>query len=72
MKRTPQKHLTRCPHSYRETTNWQASADSEDEEDKYVGIEELDCFQQERNGSTESLIEALEDMYTNHAFDYEN
>lgn len=63
-------------HSERETfseqTNWQAHTDSDDEEGEHIAVEELDPFQQERNGSTESLIEALEDMFTDLAFDYEN
>jgi hypothetical protein len=59
----------------RETTNWQASADNEDEgieEGGHIGVEELNFFEQERNGSTESLIEALDEMFNDHVFDYEN
>jgi hypothetical protein len=49
-------------------TNFQALED----EDDFVGAEEVNLFEQERNGSTESLIEALEEMYTDHVFDYED
>ncbi|KAG1781190.1 hypothetical protein EV702DRAFT_1193370 [Suillus placidus] len=54
-----------------ETTNWPVSAEN-DEEGDHVGVEELNAFEQERNGSTVSLIEALDDMFTCHVFDYEN
>lgn len=54
-----------------ETINWQAPAD-EDEEGEHIGVEEVDFFGQERNGSTESLIEALDEMFNGHVFDYEN
>jgi hypothetical protein len=49
-------------------TNFQALED----EDDFVGAEEVNLFEQEQNGSTESLIEALEEMYTDHVFDYED
>jgi hypothetical protein len=60
--------------SLTETTHWQHPADEEDEEDdEHVGVEESFPFEQRRNGSTETLIEALEEMYTtDHALDYEN
>jgi hypothetical protein len=61
--------------SPRETINWQPPADNddeEDEEDDHVGVEELNLFEQERNGSTESLVEALDEMFNHHVFDYEN
>ena len=32
--------------SLRETTQWQAHADGEDEEGDHVGVEELDLFEQ--------------------------
>lgn len=54
-----------------ETTDWPVSAEN-DEEGDHVGVEELNAFEQERNGSTVSLVEALDDMFTRHVFDYEN
>ncbi|OJA16859.1 hypothetical protein AZE42_09971 [Rhizopogon vesiculosus] len=57
-------------------TYWQHPADGEEGEDQegedHVGVEELIPFEQRRNGSTETLIEELDEMYTGHAFDYEN
>jgi hypothetical protein len=54
------------------TTCEQAYEEDEDDED-HISVEELDVFEQERNGSTESLIEALDEMFaTDHALDYEN
>lgn len=44
----------------------------EDDEHDHAGAEEVNLFEQDRNGSTESLIEALEEMYTDHVFDYED
>lgn len=60
-----------------ETTDWPVSAENDeegedDEEGDHVGVEELNAFEQERNGSTVSLVEALDDMFTRHVFDYEN
>jgi hypothetical protein len=58
-----------------ETTTWKSPSDNEDEDDEendHIGIEEPDFFDQERNGSTESLIDALDDMFTRHVFNYEN
>ncbi|KAG1721499.1 uncharacterized protein EDB91DRAFT_1088421 [Suillus paluster] len=52
-----------------ETSNRQAPADNEDEGDKeedHVGVEELDFFEQEQNGSSESLVEALDEMFTDY------
>jgi hypothetical protein len=46
--------------------------EDEEDEEEHVGVEELTCFQQEQNGSTESLVEALDEMFTNHEYDYEN
>src|ERR1700692_193785 len=65
-----------------QTTNWPVSAeddeegevaeegeeDDDEEEGDHVGVEELDIFEQERNGSTASLVEALDDMFTSHVF----
>ncbi|KAG2120548.1 uncharacterized protein F5147DRAFT_766462 [Suillus discolor] len=58
--------------SLQETTDWQDPTNGEDKEDDHLGIEEAIFFEQERNGSTDSLIEALEEMYSDHVFDYEN
>jgi hypothetical protein len=59
--------------SLTETTHLQHAADDENEEgEDHVGVEESILFEQRRNGSTETLIEALEEMYFHHAFDYEN
>ncbi|KAG2055218.1 hypothetical protein BDR06DRAFT_1007126 [Suillus hirtellus] len=46
--------------------------DAEDEEHDHVGVEEVNPFKQEQNGSTDSLVQALEEMYTDHVFDYED
>ncbi|KAG2341459.1 hypothetical protein BDR05DRAFT_949777 [Suillus weaverae] len=50
--------------------------DEEDKEDKededYVGAEELILLEQGQNESTETVIDALEEMYADHMFDYEN
>jgi hypothetical protein len=55
------------------TTCLQAPCDEDEDEGDHVGVEELDIFEQDRNGSTESLIEALDEMFaTDHALDYEN
>ncbi|KAG1718007.1 hypothetical protein EDD22DRAFT_988372 [Suillus occidentalis] len=35
-----------------------------DEDEDHISVEELDVFEQERNRSTESLIEALDEMFT--------
>lgn len=51
------------------TTDFQ---DPEDEEHNHVGVEEVNLFGQEQNGSTDSLVQALEEMYTDHVFDYED
>ncbi|KAG1758763.1 hypothetical protein EDD22DRAFT_849775 [Suillus occidentalis] len=40
--------------------------EAEEDEEEHVGVEELTCFQQEQNGSTESLVDALNEMFTNH------
>lgn len=51
----------------------QCPVDEEDEEDEdYVGVEELILFEQGRNESMETVIDALEEMYADHIFDYEN
>lgn len=71
-------HTTRQPNNMsserEETTTWKSPSDNEDEdeEDDHVGVEEPGFFDQERNGSTESLINALDDMFTRHVFDYKN
>lgn len=79
--------LAESGHSRREdpveTTNWPVSAENdqegevaedgeEDEEDDHVGVEELNVFEQERNTSTALLVEALDDMFVCHVFNYEN
>lgn len=47
--------------------------DEEDEDEDYVGVEDPDFFDQALNASTESLIEALDDMFTTcHTFDYKD
>ncbi|KAG2108984.1 uncharacterized protein F5147DRAFT_652562 [Suillus discolor] len=46
--------------SLQETTDWQDPTNGEDEEDDHLGVEEAIFFEQERNGSTNSLIEVLE------------
>ncbi|KAG1736910.1 uncharacterized protein EDB91DRAFT_1083256 [Suillus paluster] len=54
-----------------ETSNWQAPADNDDEgdeEEDHVGVEELNFFEQEQNGSSESLVEALDEMFTDHCY----
>jgi hypothetical protein len=54
-------------------TQWQALADEEDDEDDHVGVEELDFFDHGLNASTESIIHALDEMFTiGHTLDYEN
>ncbi|KAG1863290.1 hypothetical protein C8R48DRAFT_773343 [Suillus tomentosus] len=52
-----------------ENIDWPDSAnnDEEVEEGDYIGVEELDTFEQERNRSTESLIDELNDMFTPHS-----
>ncbi|KAG1890189.1 hypothetical protein F4604DRAFT_1673655 [Suillus subluteus] len=46
-------------------TQWQALADEEDEED-HAGAEELDFFNNGLNASTESMIDALDEMALRH------
>ncbi|KAG2346750.1 hypothetical protein BDR05DRAFT_974360 [Suillus weaverae] len=58
--------------SLQETTDLQDPASDKDKMDDYAGVEETNFFGQEQNGSTDSLIEALEEMYSDHIFDYEN
>jgi hypothetical protein len=61
-------------HTEREDSLGVIAEGEEDEEDEeeHVGVKELTCFQQEQNGSTESLVDALDEMFTNHEYDYEN
>ncbi|KAG2110219.1 uncharacterized protein F5147DRAFT_772486 [Suillus discolor] len=47
-----------------------SKADKEDED--HVGVEELIPFEQGHNGSSETLIDALDEMYTGFTLDYEN
>jgi hypothetical protein len=49
-------------------------SDSDYDHDKdHVGVEELDLFDQAVNASTESLMEALDEMFVaSRTFDYEN
>jgi hypothetical protein len=55
------------------TTCGQAPYDEDEDDEDHISVEELDVFEQERNGSTESLIEALDEMFTtDHTLDYEN
>lgn len=44
---------------------------SEDSDYDYTGVEEEDLFDQEKNGSTESVVGELENMFIEHEFDYE-
>jgi hypothetical protein len=47
--------------------------DEQGDDHDYVGAEELGFFDQGLDASTESLIQALDEMFTiNHTFDYEN
>jgi hypothetical protein len=47
--------------------------DDDDDDGGYVGAEELNFFDQGLDASTESLTQALDEMFTsNHTFDYEN
>jgi hypothetical protein len=48
----------------------QESDESESEYD-YTGVEEEVLFDQEKNGSTESIVEELDNMFIEHEFDYE-
>lgn len=46
---------------------------NDDDDGSYVGAEELNFFDQGLDASTESLTQALDEMFTsNHTFDYEN
>lgn len=50
---------------------------SEDElddalEDDHTGVEEGDLFDQEKNESSESIVEELDDMFVQHEYDYES
>lgn len=56
--------------------NTQVDAD-EDElddalEDDHTGVEEGDLFDQEKNGSSESIMEELDNMFVQHEYDYES
>ncbi|KAG2125097.1 hypothetical protein DEU56DRAFT_759432 [Suillus clintonianus] len=59
-------------------THWRGPAndDSDDEpgdDEDHVGAEELGFFDQGFDASTESLTQALDEMFTaSHTFDYEN
>jgi hypothetical protein len=57
-----------------EDAGWRHTGDGEaDEEDEdHDGVEELIPFEQGRNGSSETLIDALDEMYIGHTLDYEN
>lgn len=61
-----------------ERTHCQISGDDEQDEDEdddedYVGAEEHGFFDQAVNASTESLMQALDEMFlAGHTFDYEN
>jgi hypothetical protein len=58
-------------------THWRGPAnddgdDEQDDDGDYVGAEELDFFDQGLDASTESLTQALDEMFTTgHSFDYE-
>lgn len=68
----PQAELE-CPDREGFTTCKQAPYDEDEDEEDHISVEELDMFEQEQNGSTESLIEALDEMFaTDHALDYKN
>jgi hypothetical protein len=44
----------------------------EDEwEDDHTGVEEGELFDQEKNESSESVLEELDDMFVQHEYDYE-
>lgn len=47
------------------------SADAEEEGEDHVGVEPT-LVDGGHNGSTETLMEALDEMYADHIFDYEN
>lgn len=56
-----------------EDAGWQYTGDGEaDEDEDHDGVEELIPFEQGRNGSSETLIDALNEMYTGHTLDYES
>lgn len=46
--------------------------DEQDEQGGHFGVEEPDLFELGRNTSNESLIDALDEMFVEHVFDYEN
>jgi hypothetical protein len=57
--------------------DWQGPASDDDEQDDddedHIGAEDLDFFNHGLDASTESLTQALDEMFTtNHIFDYEN
>ncbi|KAG1825659.1 uncharacterized protein BJ212DRAFT_1475056 [Suillus subaureus] len=45
--------------------------DDEGSDYDYTGVEEEVLFGQEKNGSTESVVEELDNMFIEHEFDYE-
>ncbi|KAG1732431.1 uncharacterized protein EDB91DRAFT_1251784 [Suillus paluster] len=45
--------------------------DEQDEEGNYLGVEELCFFGPERNASTESIVEALDEMFMDCTLDYD-
>ncbi|KAG0695162.1 hypothetical protein DFH29DRAFT_1005685 [Suillus ampliporus] len=62
----------------RESTHWHGPAnddddDEQDDDGNHVGVEELGFFDQGLDASTESLIHALDEMFTtSHTFNYKN
>lgn len=56
-----------------ETAQWEDITDEEDIDDAEVGAEGPDFFNHGLNASTESLIDALDEMFAaGHILDYEN
>jgi hypothetical protein len=58
-----------------EDAGWRHTGDGEadeEEDEDHVGVEELIPFEQGRNGSSETLIDALDEMFTDFILDYES
>jgi hypothetical protein len=47
------------------------SDDDDDSEYDCIGVEEEALFDQEKNGSTMSIVKELDNMFLEHEFDYE-
>ncbi|KAG2029658.1 hypothetical protein BDR03DRAFT_936805 [Suillus americanus] len=64
---------SRVPASDNDDDDDDDKQDNDDDDRGYVGAEELNFFDQGLDASTESLTQALDEMFTsNHTFDYEN